>query len=222
VDNIKLPFAEQVKYVHITDTTCLGSTYQNGNINVNTATLEPGTYYYTDSVSADSIRYVMLTVATTPDVQISGNTSINYGQSTKLTATGAMTYQWNIGERAAVVNVTPRHTTTYTVVGYAKGCSADTATITIEVKNSGIGQAENDNSIQLYPNPATSHVAVSADEPMTYIVIYNSLGQALETINTQGQSMLQLNTARLSGGLYIIGIHTESNKWIRKHLIISR
>jgi hypothetical protein len=108
------------------------------------------------------------------------------------------------------------------VVGYAKGCSADTTTITIEVKNSGIGEAENDNSIQLYPNPATSHVAVSADEPMTYIVIYNSLGQALETINTQGQSMLQLNTARLSGGLYIIGIHTESNKWIRKHLIISR
>ncbi|MBR7167838.1 MAG: T9SS type A sorting domain-containing protein, partial [Bacteroidales bacterium] len=94
--------------------------------------------------------------------------------------------------------------------------------ITIEVKNSGIEEAKNDNSVQLYPNPATTHVAISSDEPMTYIVIYNSLGQALETINTQGQSMLQLNTARLSGGLYIIGIHTESNKWIRKHLIIGK
>ena len=222
VDNIKLPFAEEIKYVHITDTTCLGSTYQNGNINVNTATLEPGTYYYTDSASADNIRYVMLTVAATPDVQISGNTSINYGQSTKLTASGAMSYEWNIGEKAAIVSVTPGHTTTYTVVGSAKGCTADTATITIEVKNSGIEEAKNDNSVQLYPNPATTHVAISSDEPMTSIVIYNSLGQALETINVQGNTMMQLNTARLKGGLYIIGIHTESNKWIRKHLIISR
>ena len=222
IDNIKLPFAEQVKYVHIADTTCLGNTYQNGSISVNTAELEPGTYYYTDSVNADSIRYVMLTVAAAPDVQISGNTSINYGQSTKLTATGAMTYEWNIGEKAAVVNVTPGHTTTYTVVGSAKGCTADTATITIEVKNSGIEEVEDNNSVQLYPNPATTHVAVSANEPITYIVIYNNLGQALETINAQGNTMMQLNIARLKGGLYIIGIHTESNKWIRKHLIISR
>ena len=222
VDNLKLPFAEQVKYVHISDTTCHGNTYQNGNISVNTANLEPGTHYYTDSVSADSIRFVMLTVAATPDVQISGNTSISYGQSTKLTATGALCYAWNIGENTAEVKVNPQHSTTYTVVGSTKGCTPDTATITVEVNNSGIDPATDNSSIRLFPNPATTHVMISADEPMASISIYNNLGQVLETIDAHGNTLLRMGIARLNGGLYIISIRTQSNKLIRKHLIINQ
>ena len=222
VDNIKLPFAEQIHYVHIADTTCMGTTYQNGNIEVNTAGLEPGTHYYTDNMGADSVRFIMLTVAATPDVQISGNTTINYLESTKLTATGALNYAWNIGENTATISVNPYHTTAYTVVGSAKGCMPDTATTTVVVNNSGITEADNNSHIRLYPNPATTHVTIAADEPMASIAIYNALGQALETIDAQGATSLHLGIGKLSGGVYIIGITTQSNKWVSKHLIINR
>ena len=185
---------------------------------MNTADLEPGTHYYTDNISADSVVFVMLTVAAAPDVQISGTTSIGYGQSTKLTASGALSYAWNIGENTAVVSVAPGHTTTYTVVGSVKGCQPDTATITVEVKNSGIGEAADDSSIELFPNPASNYAVISADEPMSSIAIYNSLGQLLQTIDAQGNTWLRLNTDKLSSGIYIIGVRTESNKWIRSRM----
>ena len=62
-------------------------------------------------------------------------TTIDYGQSTTLTASGASSYLWSTGATTAAITVSPTTTTTYTVTGTdAYGCTG-TVSITVIVNN---------------------------------------------------------------------------------------
>jgi len=59
----------------------------------------------------------------TINVQISGDNSICPGETSLLTASGAIVYQWSTGATTTVINVTPPASTTYTVTGTdVNGC----------------------------------------------------------------------------------------------------
>ncbi|MEE1945232.1 MBG domain-containing protein [Pedobacter sp. KR3-3] len=84
-----------------------------------------------------------LTINALPIVAINSNKglSISKGETLSLTATGGGSYSWTMangiisGQQAAVLNIRPSQTTTYTVtVTNASGCS-QTASITIEVRD---------------------------------------------------------------------------------------
>jgi uncharacterized protein (TIGR02145 family) len=67
------------------------------------------------------------------NVTISGVTSINYGQSTTLYASGAPYYLWNTGVTQDHITVNPTTTTTYSVTGSdSYGCTG-TASVTVTV-----------------------------------------------------------------------------------------
>lgn len=68
------------------------------------------------------------TVASTPS-----GTNICFGQSTSLTASGAVSYLWSTAATTSVINVTPNTTTTYTVVGMAANGCTNTAISTVSV-----------------------------------------------------------------------------------------
>ena len=64
---------------------------------------------------------------------VASPSTINSGQSSTLTASGASTYLWSTGANTASITVSPTSTTTYTVTGTSSaGCTA-TATVTVTV-----------------------------------------------------------------------------------------
>ena len=66
-------------------------------------------------------------------VSIMGDTTITYGQSTTLVATGAASYVWNTGDTTALITVTPTTTTTYMVTGESSTGCFSSASVTVVV-----------------------------------------------------------------------------------------
>ena len=101
--------------------------------------LTPNTTYFVRAYATNSAGTAygeeksFTTACNTVTVTISGNSSIEYGQSTTLTASGASTYAWSTGESTAIITVSPTSTTTYTVTGTNQyGCTGEASkTVTV-------------------------------------------------------------------------------------------
>ena len=102
--------------------------------------LTPNTTYYVRAYASNTpctsygTQYTFTTTCNV-NVTISGNTTINPGQSTTLTASGANSYQWNTGATGASITVSPTTTTTYTVTGTASNGCSGTASVTVTVNS---------------------------------------------------------------------------------------
>ncbi|MBP1645550.1 MAG: hypothetical protein H6Q16_1125 [Bacteroidetes bacterium] len=74
-----------------------------------------------------------------------------------------------------------------------------------------------DNSITLYPNPASKQVNLSSENIINSIEVFNSLGQKVyqTNVNAKGET---LDINYLSKGVYIIGVNTDKG-YVRKKLV---
>jgi hypothetical protein len=79
----------------------------------------------TTDKGCNSVARTTVTVNPLPVVNIEGNTTICFGGSTVLTASGGVSYKWSNGATTASIEVKPQETTGYTVeVTTDKGCKA--------------------------------------------------------------------------------------------------
>lgn len=95
-----------------------------------------GNYYLTvtNGCGSSNSSTVTLTV-NNPVVSVSGSTSLCTGQSTTLTATGAVNYSWNTGANSSSITSSPSGNISYTVTGIdAQGC-LDTETVTVNLNS---------------------------------------------------------------------------------------
>ena len=116
-------------YIPLTESICQGETYNFNGQYLTTA----GTYTQNLSTvnGCDSIITLTLTVKALPTATISGNTTLCQGQSTILTATGGVSYNWNNGYTSNNIPVSQSGIYTVTATN-AEGCSA-TANVTVTV-----------------------------------------------------------------------------------------
>ncbi|MFZ4583173.1 MAG: T9SS type A sorting domain-containing protein, partial [Paludibacter sp.] len=92
------------------------SNQQNPTI-ANSTVANAGTYNVTAMLnSCSTSANTNVTVNTSPNASISGNTSICTGGSTILTATGGVSYLWSNGATTPSITVSPGTTTVYSVV----------------------------------------------------------------------------------------------------------
>ena len=98
--------------------------------------LSPNTTYYVRAYATNSEgtsygeQKMLHTLCNVVNISISGNTNINPGQSTTLTASGANTYQWSTNATTASITVSPTSNTAYTVVGTNNyGCTGSASVI---------------------------------------------------------------------------------------------
>ena len=76
---------------------------------------------------------------------------------------------------------------------------------------------QEDNSITLYPNPASKEVNISSENIINSIEVFNSLGQKVYQTDIKAkEKTLDINS--FSKGVYIIGVNTDRG-YIRKKLI---
>ena len=63
--------------------------------------------------------------------------------------------------------------------------------------------------VALYPNPASDAVNILAEGDLLHIVVYNLLGQQIESIALNGTNHFVLNTSDYATGIYMVSIATE-------------
>lgn len=105
---------------------------------------ETGTYsvIVTDNNGCSAVASTTVIVNEAPDITITGDDNICIGESTLLTATiyGSGQFLWSNGEHSSFINVSPNHTTNYTVVATnTNGCVSTESFIV---------------NVHPYPNPA--------------------------------------------------------------------
>jgi hypothetical protein len=90
---------------------------------------------------------IEVTVYPSPQAMISGNDVICFNDSTMLTASGGVTYQWSTGDTTATITVSPADTTTYMVeVTDANGCTGSESKM-VAVNDLPIPSANSDSPV---------------------------------------------------------------------------
>lgn len=84
--------------------------------------------------------------------------------------------------------------------------------------NTGITNIEDDNSIVIYPNPATDQLFISiSDYQNTTMEIFNIQGQLCHTQTLQSDNT-EINIAHLQNGLYLLKIKSQAKVEVRKFI----
>jgi PKD repeat protein len=119
-----------------TATSGTGVTFSNINAQNPTVTFaNAGTYTISliaKNVTGQNTTTKTVTVNTTPIVSVTSST-ICSGSAAILTASGAVTYNWNNSATTSSISVSPTVTTSYTVTGLSSGCSnVNVGTVTVK------------------------------------------------------------------------------------------
>ncbi len=197
---------------------CVG---QNVSVGANTYT---ATGVYTNTLTAvsgcDSIVTTNLLVNVLPTVH--ANDTVNcVGSSVSITATGALTYTWNTTQTGATIVITPTTTTAYTVTGTdVNGCS-NTAVSTVTVNCvTGIATITNNNSINIYPNPATDLFYVHTDMLLenANVEVYDIQGRKVVSELLKDHTNL-VSMGSLSNGVYYVRVVSNNTLIFQSKLV---
>ena len=187
-------------------------------------TFYAGAITCTNSVSKTAIT---VTVNALPNLTItSTNSLICRGESSTITANGALTYTWNNSGSNTFIAVSPSVTTTYTVKGSDGQCAnSSVVTLSVDLCLNQRKTAADADDILFYPVPAESELSIlirnHEQETMTG-EIRNELGQLIQLIEMSGNNQKTiLNVRQLQSGIYLIHIR-NGNSLITKRFAVSR
>jgi hypothetical protein len=191
-------------------------TFSNGSATVSPSSNSSYTVSGTSQegcVSLDAISTV--TVKNLPNIVISSSfPSICVGETTTLTASGALSYTWSGGETTDSITITPSATFQYTVSGHdSNGCmnsSAFTQTVDLCL---GLDHQKT-YGLKLYPNPSGGELNIDTETAME-IDLINSLGE-LKCHLTLVEGKNQLDLQDLANGMYFIILKTDQSPSLLK------
>lgn len=137
-----------------------GETTQS--ITVNPISTTNYTVIVSNETSSDTDD-VTVEVNPTPNVTVTGDTTILEGDYITLSASGANNFEWSNGATQPNIAVSPNVTTTYVVTGYINNCY-DVKDVTVSVVEQVIVDAGNDTSICLGDNITLTANASGAED----------------------------------------------------------
>ena len=169
-------------------------------------------------------NYITVNLLSAPTVS---NQSIPGPQSVSLTAGGGNSVAWfdSLGNLVSTSNpfVTPvlSATTTYYVEDSVGSCVSPRVAVTVSVAT-GVETLSENISFSMFPNPATSHLALRTTETSAGATwsLKNILGQAL-AIKSAESGQTDLDLRPFSNGVYLVELTVGEKTTVRK-LIISK
>ena len=171
----------------------------------------------------DSVVTLTLSVNPLPHVSITGDTTINEGETTILFASygQGFAYVWNTGMEGNVISVSPDSTTTYTVtVTSAAGCSSE-ASVTVHVSGVGIPDfAEQGKMILLYPNPTDGQAIIRSENGLiSEISIFDLAGKLIRNSIVHAYQT-EIDLSSVAPATYLVQIKLETGeKFVRKLIV---
>lgn len=154
---------------------------------------ETGTYSVTvtDNNGCSAVASTTVIVNEAPNITITGDADICVGESTLLTATifGSGQFLWSNGEQSSFINVSPNHTTNYTVVATNTNGCVSTENFTVNVHP--------------YPNPAiTGEYSFCQGESTTLTAVG---GNSYLWSNYEQTPSISVSTP----GVYVVTVSSE-------------
>jgi PKD repeat protein len=140
-------------------------------------------------------------------------------------STGTISWMWDFGDGNTSTLQEPVHTYatggTYTVELIANGnCGPDTTSISLSAWTTGISDLLPAGAFQVYPNPTSGMLRISADPGLhdATIYVYDMNGRLLLEGKTMSNGFLDLDLSHESAGMYLIRLQTEEGVASRKVL----
>jgi hypothetical protein len=155
---------------------------------------------------------ISITVNSLPTLNISStNTLICVGETATITAnSSASTYSWSNGSSSSSIIVTPSVTTIYTITVSNGLCNSNSSyTQSVSVCTS-LNELKN-NSIKIYPNPASAELTISSPIKFTDVKIVNSIGQIVQ----ESKYNNTVSIAELSSGIYFLQLFNENGNLLK-------
>ena len=174
--------------------------------------------------------YIVAGLSNSNNGDVTGNNGYFDYWIVKLNSSGAIEGQKSLGgtadDEATSINQTKDGG--YIIAGYSVSTDGDITGnqgssdywIVKLSPNVGINEAQaNENSIDLYPNPANSLIVVSCpliENKNANIRIYDLMGREQLTIKNAGKYTIDIDTGELKSGVYFVKLQTESGIAVKK------
>lgn len=97
----------------------------------------------------------------------------------------------------------------------SSGCSIAAYNWFVTLSNNNFSNYLDNNTLEVFPNPAKNIMYVKNESHVNKIVVYNNLGKAVLTQTTNNN---EVNVENLAHGIYLLEIHTEQNKVYKKFI----
>lgn len=136
------------------------------------------------------------------------------GSEVTLFGAGADNYVWS-GLAVDGVPFTPASSGNWVVTGTdAFGCT-DTASVNVTVIDcSGVDEANATTTINVFPNPATDFISITANLPLGQILIYNTLGEKVNMTFTT-ETTITIEISDFAPGIYMMKSDNGMIKFIK-------
>lgn len=132
-------------------------------------------------------------------------------------------WQWLLNNQPVNGAIQNRHNATQN--GWYKVWASDTGLCvavsdSVNITNVGINNIALNNSIQIYPNPATHTLQVEAtDDKLSSVMLINGTGQTV-FLTLNNESTININCTLFPKGIYFIQLTTTKHKTFQQKIII--
>lgn len=174
---------------------------------------------YVPDASNQRVRKITCPTPVTLNL-IPASTVICKGQSTSITASGATNYTWSNGSHAAIINVTPTVTSTYTITGInADGCK-NTAAVTITVNCTELNELVPEATFfSCFPNPTKTQLNIRCNKEvkMAGVRLIDMLGKVCYQAHGDVDT---INVSLLEPGIYFLEVHGNNRQVALQKVVI--
>ncbi len=152
-------------------------------------------------------------------ISITGNTIICNGESTILTANGAITYSWNTGATSPSIAVSPSVTSPYFVVANSNCSLHNSVTVNVD-QCTEISEEDNDSEISIFPNPNNGKFTITLNSvsPTTELILYSLVGLQIwqsHLVSTTTEVVLN----ELGSGMYFLKVVDDKKTLLSRKII---